>query len=71
MLLTGSELNRDFFGIARVSHLNEDLRRYLELSSNPYRSDAEDEEARELLKQLRGFLGDIEIYDPVERKTSP
>lgn len=71
MLLTGSELNRDFFGIARVSHLNEDLRRYHELSSNPYRSDAEDEEARELLKQLRGFLGDIEIYDPVERKTSP
>lgn len=71
MLLTGSELNRDFFGIARVSHLNEDLRRYLELSSNPYRSDAEDEEAKELLKQLRGFLGDIEIYDPVERKTSP
>lgn len=71
MLLTGSELNRDFFGIARVSHLNEDLRRYLELSSNPYRSDAEDEETKELLKKLRGFLGDIEIYDPVERKTSP
>lgn len=71
MLLTGSELNRDFFGIERVSQLNEEMRRYLELASNPYRSDAEDHEANELLQKLRAFLGAVAIYDPAPRKPSP
>lgn len=68
MLLTGSELNRDFFGIHRASPLNEELRRYSELASNPYRSDAEEEEAHALRQTLLSFLGSIEIPQPVERK---
>jgi hypothetical protein len=71
MMLTGSELNRDFFGVERVSHLNENLRRYLELASNPYRNDEEDEEVMKLRLQLQAFLGEIEMYDPVARKPSP
>jgi hypothetical protein len=69
-LLTGSELNRDFFGVERVSRLSEELRRYVELASNPFRSDAQDAEARTLLQALRSALSDPEtiVYEPVPRK---
>jgi predicted ATP-dependent endonuclease of OLD family len=71
MLLTGSELNRDFFGVERSSQLNEEMRRYVELASNPFRSDAEDGEAMTLLTQLRRILGDEVVSEPTARKTAP
>ena len=70
MLLTGSELNRDFFGVERASRWSEELRRYVELASNPYRSDAEEREAMSLLQKLRGVLGAESIYEPTARKTA-
>jgi hypothetical protein len=70
--LTGSELNRDFFGVERASRLSEELRRYVELASNPFRSDAQDAEARALLQELRSMLGDPDaiVYEPVPRKNA-
>ncbi len=70
MLLTGSELNRDFFGVERASPASEELRRYVELASNPYRSDAEDAEAHSLLFKLRSLLGSEAIYEPTARKSA-
>jgi AAA domain, putative AbiEii toxin, Type IV TA system len=71
MLLTGSELNSDFFGVERVSAASEELRHYVELASNPYRSDAEDAEAVALRGKLRGALGaDFISYEPAARKTA-
>lgn len=70
MLLTGSELNRDFFGVERASRLNEEMRRYVELAGNPYRSDAEEREAMTLLAQLRRIFGADAISDPTARKTA-
>lgn len=70
MLLTGSELNRDFFGVERASRWSEEMRRYVELASNPYRSDAEEREAMSLLQKLRGVLGAESIYEPTARKTA-
>jgi hypothetical protein len=69
MLLTGSELNRQFFGVDRASPLSESLRRYLELASDPYRSDADDALVRKLLQELRAQEITIE-YEPVARKTA-
>jgi len=69
MLLTGSELNRDFFGVGRASAMSEDLRRYVELASNPYRSDAEDVQVKSILTKLTA--NDIAVdYQPVARKTA-
>jgi hypothetical protein len=70
MLLTGSELNRDFFGVERVSRLSEELRRYVELASNPYRSDAEEREVMTLLPKLRDVFRSESIYEPTARKTA-
>lgn len=70
MLLTGSELNRDFFGVERASPASEELRRYVELASNPYRSDAEDAEAHALLRKLRGLLDEKTLYEPTPRKSA-
>lgn len=71
MLLTGSELNRDFFGVERASPVSESLRRYMELAGNPYRSNDEDGEAKKLLQELRDSLGAETItYEPVSRKTA-
>jgi hypothetical protein len=68
MVMTGSELNREFFGVDRASPLGEDLRRYVELASNPYRSDADDQLARALLATLNA--NDIPVdYQPVPRKS--
>jgi len=68
MVMTGSELNREFFGVDRASPLGEDLRRYVELASNPYRSDADDQLARALLATLTAH--DIPVdYQPVPRKS--
>lgn len=68
MVMTGSELNREFFGVDRASPLGEDLRRYVELASNPYRSDADEQLARALLAALRA--NDIPVdYQPVPRKS--
>jgi hypothetical protein len=69
MLLTGSELNRQFFGVDRASPLSESLRRYLELASDPYRSDTDDALVRKLLQELRAQEIAIE-YEPVARKTA-
>jgi AAA domain, putative AbiEii toxin, Type IV TA system len=69
MLLTGSELNREFFGVSRASPLSEDLRRYIELASNPYRSDADDALAMTLLRELRDNAIAVD-YEPVARKTA-
>jgi len=69
MLLTGSELNREFFGVERASPLSEDMRRYVELASNAYRSNEDDI----LIAELRGRLQDNDIavdYEPVARKTA-
>ena len=68
MVMTGSELNREFFGVRRASPWSEDLRRYVELASNPYRTDGEDGQARQLLASLRA--NDIPVdYEPVARKS--
>ena len=69
MLLTGSELNREFFGVERASTLSEDMRRYVELASNPYRSDEDDVLATTLLRKLQD--NDIAVdYQPAARKTA-
>jgi hypothetical protein len=68
MVMTGSELNREFFGIDRASPFGEHLRRYVELASNPYRTDAEDQLAHSLLDKLHA--NDIPVdYQPVPRKS--
>jgi AAA domain, putative AbiEii toxin, Type IV TA system len=68
MVMTGSELNRAFFGIDRASPLGESLRHYVELASDPYRSDADDQLARTLLARLHA--NDIPVdYQPVPRKS--
>lgn len=69
MTMTGSELNRTYFGVARASPRSEDLRRYVELASNPYRSDTEDEVASALLRRLRENAIPVD-YEPVARKTA-
>lgn len=68
MVMTGSELNREFFGVDRASPFGEALRRYVELASNPYRSDADDQLAHSILATLRA--NDIPVdYQPVPRKS--
>jgi hypothetical protein len=69
MLLTGSELNREFFGVDRASPMSEHLRRYLELASDPYRSDGDDAEAAKLLQELRRAELTVD-YEPIARKTA-
>lgn len=71
MLLTTSEMYREYFGVSRTyaSELGEALRRYVELASNPFRSDAEDAEVTELRKHLLAHRVDVD-YQPVARKTA-
>jgi predicted ATP-binding protein involved in virulence len=70
MLLTMSEMYREFFGVARTfaSELGESLRRYIELASNPYRSDADDLKVSQLRQHLLDNRVDLD-YQPVARKT--
>jgi hypothetical protein len=68
MVMTGSELNREFFGVERASPLGEELRRYVELASNPYRSDSDDQLARKLLDTLHANEIPVD-YQPVPRKS--
>jgi energy-coupling factor transporter ATP-binding protein EcfA2 len=69
-LKTGSELLESFFGVreAHPSSLGRDMQRYLFLANNPYRSDTEDVEARQLLGRLRAEEVDPG-FEPVERET--
>ena len=71
MLLTASEMYREYFGVTRTyaSELGEALRRYVELASNPFRSDAEDEQVATLRKHLCDNRVDVD-YQPVARKTA-
>ncbi len=69
MLMTGSELNDAYFGVSQASPLSETLRRYVELASNPTRSDADDTRMTELLRNLHD--NDIPVdYHPVARKSA-
>jgi hypothetical protein len=65
MLLTGSELNREFFGV-QAAPLSEDMRRYYELAYKSRRTDEEDALAQRLLTKLRGHGVEIDV-EPVER----
>jgi len=71
MLLTGSELYRDFFGIDELEPRNvaEDHRRYGFLVGNPSRTDAEEAEMKTLRDKLQG-LGLDPGWEPVPRSTS-
>jgi hypothetical protein len=71
MLLTTSEMYREYFGVSRTyaSELGESLRRYVELASNPFRSDAEDEQVAMIRKHLLDHRVDVD-YQPVPRKTA-
>jgi hypothetical protein len=71
MLLTGSELYRDFFGIDELEpkSIAEDHRRYAFLVGNPGRTDQEQEEMIALRKKLSG-LGIDPGWEPVERSSS-
>jgi hypothetical protein len=71
MLLTASEMYREYFGVSRsyASELGEALRQYIELASNPFRSDAEDEQAINLRKHLLDHRVDVD-YQPVVRKSA-
>lgn len=71
MLLTASELFREYFGIERTyaSELGEALRQYIDLASNPYRSDAQDAEAIALRRHLLANRVDVD-YQPVQRKSA-
>jgi hypothetical protein len=71
MLLTTSEMYREYFGVSRTyaSELGEALRRYVELASNPFRSDAEDAEVLALREHLLDHRVDVD-YQPVARKTA-
>ena len=70
MLLTASELNSEFFGVERASQLSEDLRRYVEIAGDRYRSDEEDVLARSLLAKLRGHGVEIS-FEPLKRVEAP
>ncbi len=67
-LLTGTELYAAFFDIDRLhpEDLGEKLERYARIAVNPYRSDEEDEEARELLRQLQVAKVQVKL-EPVPR----
>jgi hypothetical protein len=70
-LMTGSEIFDSFFGIHRLypNDLGEALRRYGYLASNPYRSDAEEQEMRGLLKRLKA--GGVEPgWTPTPRQSA-
>lgn len=71
MLLTTSEMYREYFGVSRTyaSNLGEALRQYIELASNPFRSDAEDGQVTALRKHLLNNRVDVD-YQPVARKTA-
>lgn len=71
MLLTTSEMYREYFGVSRTyaSELGEALRRYVDLASNPFRTDAEDAEVAALRKHLLEHRVDVD-YQPVARKTA-
>jgi hypothetical protein len=71
MLLTTSEMYREYFGVSRTyaSELGEALRRYVELASNPFRSDAEDEQVTALRKHLLDNRVDVD-YQPTPRKSA-
>ena len=68
MLLTGSELYRDFFGIDDVypRNLAKDYRRYAFLVGNPRRTDDEEREMKALAKKLAD-LGIDPGWEPVAR----
>jgi predicted ATP-binding protein involved in virulence len=71
MLLTASEMYREYFGVSRsyASELGEALRQYIELASNPFRSDAEDDQVITLRKHLLDHRVDVD-YQPVVRKSA-
>ncbi len=71
MLLTTSEMYREYFGVSRTyaSELGEALRRYVELASNPFRSDADDQQVTALRKRLLDNRVDVD-YQPAPRKTA-
>jgi hypothetical protein len=71
MLLTGSELYRDFFGISELEprDIAEDHRRYAFLVGNPARTDAEDAEMSALRTKLQR-LGLDPGWEPVARSPS-
>lgn len=62
---------REYFGVSRTyaSELGEALRRYVELASNPFRSDADDQQVTALRKHLLDNRVDVD-YQPVPRKTA-
>ncbi len=71
MLLTGSELYRDFFGIDELEPkaIAEDHRRYAFLVGNPGRTDLEQGEMLALRKKLHD-LGIDPGWEPVERSST-
>ncbi len=71
MLLTASEMFREYFGVARTyaSELGDALRRYVELASNPYRSNADEEQVAALRAHLLDNRVDVD-YQPVARKSA-
>ncbi|MBM7112451.1 AAA family ATPase [Archangium primigenium] len=71
-LLTGSEIYRTFFGIDRLhpSDLGKDLQRYSFLIADPLRSDAEEQEMRDIQKRLAA-AGVDPGWEPVPRMQEP
>ena len=66
--MTGTDVYRTWFGLDRLT-LNPHgdlLRSYLQLATDPYRSDAEQAEVLELARELRGY-GVEPPHAPVER----
>ncbi len=67
---TATELLDDYFGIDRLitNPAGDDLWRYAEIATNPYRSDAEDAEMRRLLDRLKSAKIDPDL-EPEPRIT--